>query len=106
MTRWCTLCGQSFTTSESRRRRCDSCRTAHDRLGRKWRVIRAKVLAGGPDCAMGCGRPATEVDHIVPLARGGAPYDFENLRPVCRPCNASKGARTDSPAPPMRWLEL
>jgi 5-methylcytosine-specific restriction endonuclease McrA len=28
-----------------------------------------------------------EVDHIVPLSEGGAPYDRENLRGVCRPCH-------------------
>lgn len=32
-----------------------------------------------------------EIDHIVPLARGGT-HTPENLAPACRSCNRSKGA--------------
>lgn len=34
-----------------------------------------------------------EVDHVVPLSRGGL-HSSDNLVPACRPCNRSKGART------------
>lgn len=34
-----------------------------------------------------------EVDHVVPLSRGGE-HSPENLAPACLPCNRSKGART------------
>jgi hypothetical protein len=27
------------------------------------------------------------VDHLTPLAEGGAMYDMSNLRSACRPCN-------------------
>jgi 5-methylcytosine-specific restriction endonuclease McrA len=33
-----------------------------------------------------------EIDHIVPLARGGT-HTPENLAPACRSCNRSKGAK-------------
>ncbi len=31
-----------------------------------------------------------EVDHIVEIARGGAPLDYLNLQTVCRPCHRRK----------------
>ena len=37
-----------------------------------------------------CGSPEDiEIDHIVPLSRGGT-NDLDNLAPACRPCNRSK----------------
>lgn len=41
-----------------------------------------------------CGAPATINEHVVPRSRGG-----RLTLPSCRPCNASKGART-----PEEWL--
>ncbi|MGK2849567.1 MAG: HNH endonuclease [Candidatus Limnocylindrales bacterium] len=35
------------------------------------------------------------VDHIVPLAAGGAPFDVGNTAVLCRSCNSTKGASTD-----------
>jgi len=39
-----------------------------------------------------CHVPATTIDHVIPLARGGSNWPA-NLRPACRGCNSSKGAR-------------
>jgi len=39
-----------------------------------------------------CGDPATEVDHVKPLSKGGA-HCLANLRPTCLPCNRRKSAR-------------
>lgn len=36
-----------------------------------------------------CGKPAGEVDHIVPLTRGGT-SEADNLTSACRSCNARK----------------
>jgi len=36
---------------------------------------------------------APELDHVVPLARGGA-HSFENTQCACRDCNNVKGDRT------------
>ncbi len=38
-----------------------------------------------------CGTKATQVDHVVPLWRGGSSKDA-NLVAACRPCNMAKGA--------------
>ena len=54
--------------------------------------IKARVFAKhGANC-VNCGsKERIELDHIIPLARGG--QDIEtNLIPVCRGCNARKGA--------------
>jgi hypothetical protein len=43
---------------------------------------------------LGCGANAKlEVDHVVPLSRGGTNW-IQNLQPLCRTCNASKRAKT------------
>lgn len=39
-----------------------------------------------------CAAPATTVDHVVPLARGGREHP-DNLVPACGPCNFSKSGR-------------
>ena len=45
-----------------------------------------------PTCVY-CGCPTTGIDHLIPLARGGAGSDFFNLVPCCPPCNSIKGTR-------------
>jgi len=54
----------------------------------KWLNTRRYILAGQPLCE--CGKLAQEVDHIVPLSRGGAPYALENLQPLCSECHREK----------------
>jgi 5-methylcytosine-specific restriction endonuclease McrA len=39
---------------------------------------------------------AVEVDHIVPISRGGAPYEVDNLQLTHHICNRKKGTRMDS----------
>lgn len=38
-----------------------------------------------------CNRRAPELDHIVPLSRGGT-HTYDNTQCLCRECNQSKGA--------------
>jgi 5-methylcytosine-specific restriction endonuclease McrA len=52
-----------------------------------WLQRRKQVLSEQPICALCDNRLAVEIDHIVPLTEGGAPYDRENLRGLCRPCH-------------------
>ncbi len=53
--------------------------------------VRQKVLSSGK-CAF-CGSPERlQVDHIIPVARGGS-SNPSNLQPLCAPCNQSKGAK-------------
>lgn len=66
----------------------------------RWRRVRARVLADEPMCrhcqAQGYTTPATEVDHIVPLARGGARLDRNNLQSLCHDHHAEKTAKEAS----------
>ena len=40
-----------------------------------------------------CDEPATSIDHVIPLARGGTHFEG-NLAPCCSACNSSKSAFT------------
>lgn len=62
----------------------------------EWQRIRRQVLKRddrqcqirGPRCT----HDATAVDKITPAARGGDPFDPDNLQAVCKPCHDSKTA--------------
>jgi 5-methylcytosine-specific restriction protein A len=36
---------------------------------------------------------AREIDHVVPIAAGGAEWDRVNLQGLCTPCHSSKTAK-------------
>ena len=69
--------------------------------GHRRRQVRAQVLAEEDNCAI-CGLPvdktlpaglagSPEVDEIIPVSKGGSPYDRANCRLTCRRCNARRG---------------
>ena len=68
----------------------------------RWRKIGLQVLKEHPLCADPFGIHAergevvlaTEVDHIIPLSRGGT-NDRSNLQPLCKSCHARKTALED-----------
>jgi len=67
-----------------------------------WRKLRSLVLAREPLCRE-CARrgkivAATEVDHIVPLSRGGT-NELDNLQPLCKSCHSRKTAKEMNKAP-------
>ncbi|ARF55098.1 HNH endonuclease [Streptomyces gilvosporeus] len=53
---------------------------------------RAEILARWSGCAY-CDGAAEELDHVVPLARGGRDV-AANVVAACRDCNASKYTHT------------
>lgn len=104
--RVCSKCGRAFDAPFQAqggrpRSRCDGCRSNHAKIdGARWRKLRKQVLDRNPGCSVpGCRRVATQVDHIVPLAKGGDPFDLGNLRSICGPCNASKASRVRNGLP-------
>lgn len=55
--------------------------------------MRRKVLERDGWRCRECGRAGRlEVDHLVPLAAGGAEFDPANLRALCRSCHIAKTA--------------
>ena len=68
--------------------------------------LRKRVFAMQDVCGV-CGRPvdihlpsgspmSSELDEIIPIARGGSPYDIDNLQLTHRICNRRKGAKISS----------
>ena len=58
----------------------------------RWQKMRATLLSRWPLCRK-CRRPAAEIDHIVPVSKGGAFWDKGNLQALCRACHERKTAR-------------
>ena len=82
----------------------------HRRLNRKqWaRARRAALERDGWRC-QDCGKAGfLEVDHIRPLADGGAAFDVANLQTLCRDCHFRKtGLENERPDVERdRWREL
>ncbi len=62
---------------------------------RHWRKVRLAYLMAHPMCvAPGCGKAATDVDHLDSRGpRGEKGYDWDNLQPLCSSCHSKKTAR-------------
>ncbi|MEV5540111.1 HNH endonuclease [Saccharopolyspora shandongensis] len=58
-------------------------------LARRDIAFKAEHLRLEPNCS-GCGRPAEQVDHILPLAKGGVMFDHANAQRLCVPCHDRK----------------
>lgn len=54
---------------------------------------------------LSCGNSELTVDHVVPIHMGGR-NSIENLQPLCRSCNSSKGTRTIDYRNPVRLAEF
>ena len=56
-----------------------------------WRNTRRRILdRDGHRCYL-CRRPATEVDHLTPIAEHGSELD-SNLAAICHACHARKSS--------------
>jgi 5-methylcytosine-specific restriction protein A len=114
----CTVCGVVTSRLGSRctEHARQSNRSRHNVLysTRAWQRLSARVLRAwrgerGNWCP-GYGRaahPAADltVDHVTPLAAGGAPFDIANTAVLCRSCNSTKGAGVgDRGVPTRRFL--
>lgn len=62
-----------------------------------WRELRALKIEQSPLCEecqrKGITTLAQVVDHIVPISKGGAKLDIENLQSLCNPCHNSKSGK-------------
>ena len=98
----CLDCG--IPTARSRCDRCEEVRltstpdrrpTAHKRgYDYAWKVMRLHIIQRDGAVCVACQKFLTDgditIDHIVPLASGGARLDPINLQVMCRKCNSSK----------------
>jgi len=104
----CTVCGVVTSRAGSRctEHARQSNHSRHNELysTRAWQRLSARVIRAWRgehgDWCPGYQRPAhpasdLTVDHVVPLAAGGAPFDIGNTAVLCRSCNSTKGATTD-----------
>jgi len=67
------------------------------RLSRKYKEVRLKALARDGYVCFYCGAENKDmtIDHIIPISK--APelaIDIENMVTACKPCNSSKGSRS------------
>lgn len=52
------------------------------------------VCGGEVDKTLPAGTPMSpELDEIIPVARGGSPYNYDNLQLTHRRCNRMKGTK-------------
>lgn len=65
-----------------------------ERYQRRWKKRRLEILLRDSYICFYCGSDATQVDHIIPIAKGGDAYDGDNLVACCKPCNLAKGKRS------------
>ncbi len=75
-----------------------SYRPGDPRNTRRYRKVAKLVLAASDRCWICKRHGANTVDHVVPIALGGNPYDPANMRPAHRKCNSRRGANLPKPA--------
>ena len=60
----------------------------------EWMVVRKHAIERDGHACVNCGGTSAsrtlEVDHVVPLSAGGAPFDLSNLRTLCRHCHTRR----------------
>jgi 5-methylcytosine-specific restriction endonuclease McrA len=90
--------------TDARSGRCPACARRHYRHlyqatrsghnDRRWRNLRAQVIAAEPICHWCHEEPSTEADHVIPVSvRPDLEYEETNLVGACTTCNRRRGAR-------------
>ena len=76
----------------------------------QWGAVRAQVLRRDNRTCRECGKHGglLDVHHVVPLERGGAAYDVDNLKTLCRPCHNKAHRNYEYQPTPQRaaWDDL
>jgi len=67
---------------------------SHRELGtQRWKDQRKRILQRDNYICVYCNAEATQVDHVIPRAKGGT-HDMDNLVACCAACNSRKGSRS------------
>ena len=58
----------------------------------RWRRLRRHILARDSWTCQACGKllGMAQVDHVVPVVKGGAVFDPANLQAICVSCHIAK----------------
>lgn len=57
----------------------------------RWAALRRRVFDRDGWRCRKCGKAGRlECDHVVPVERGGAPWDMGNIQTLCRGCHIDK----------------
>jgi 5-methylcytosine-specific restriction endonuclease McrA len=67
------------------------------RFDRRTPLNRRAVFIRDEHSCQYCGRPAENLDHVVPRTQGGS-HTWDNVVAACRRCNTRKGGRTPEQA--------
>jgi hypothetical protein len=113
---WCSPCAAWLALSDVRAGKCrdhrneygrqyyskhphlrDQKRARHTGVPSWWRDECLNSLGG--KCAYACGRSATDLEHVLPITRGGKTTP-SNLVPSCKWCNGKKQAND-----PSEWIK-
>jgi 5-methylcytosine-specific restriction endonuclease McrA len=105
--RWRSLGSEEWQHERPPSARCPDARTrsrARSTLARRgstraWRRLRLQALQRDRFRCVGCGREASEVDHVIERECGGADA-LANLRSLCSACHAARHGAVS--APPRR----
>ena len=83
-------------------------RPGADAGGHRWQVVRRRALDRDGWRCVQCGKAGRlEVDHILRVEDGGAPYDLANLQTLCRGCHVAKTNAERGVIPlPADWTAL
>lgn len=65
----------------------------------RWQRLREAKLSADPICEYrypGCTMIPTQVDHRVPINKGGDPWEWSNLASACHSCHSQKTYHVDT----------
>ena len=79
--------GANYCDEHKMKAWANSTRASHKPPG--WQRIRLSVMLRDRRTCVYCGAPATEIDHVIPVSRGGT-HALSNLVASCTPCNQGK----------------
>ena len=98
--RWHLKTTTSYYVEEERREKIERKRKRMEEVGYGMPTARTAVTTklrlvvfarDGHVCVQCGAQPPLELDHIIPVARGGS-SELNNLQSLCKPCNRKKGA--------------
>lgn len=93
----CRVCG--LVTQDNRHTFCSPRCLRDFYMQTDWGRVREVIYARDGGICMKCGKKVSKddfhVDHLIPVAMGGAEWDLNNLEISCKECNLQKGTQVE-----------